>query len=127
VTVLAPPRGGLPYDFDQLRVFTWSLNHHRYETGFRLHGVQGYLPVRLSQETINGQTYPVFSFQIASGPEVSIDPTTGVAKPVAPRTVAFRLEGNLVKRTGQDQNPIVLAHDPVEAAKLKAAKNKKKH
>jgi hypothetical protein len=126
VTVLSPPHGGLPYDFDQVRVFTWSLNHHRYETAYRLHGIQGYLPVKISQETVNGQTEPVFTFEIASGPDVSVDPETGVTRPVSPRTLSFRLEGNIVKRTGADQGPIVLTRDPGEAAKVKATAKKKK-
>ena len=129
VTVLSPPHGGLPYDFDQLRVFTWSLNHHRYETGYRLHGIQGYLPVKLSQETVNGQTFPVFSFTIANGPDVRVDPDTGVTRPASPRTVSFRLEGNLVRRTGADQGPIVLNHElgaEPGAGKTKSAAKKKK-
>lgn len=128
VTVLAPPRSGLPYDFDQLRVFTWSLNHHRYETGYRLHGIQGYLPVKLSQETVNGQTFPVFSFTIANGPDVRVDPDTGVTRPASPRTVSFRLEGNLVRRSGADQGPIVLNHElggQPAVGKAKPAKKKK--
>jgi len=126
VTVLAPPRNGLPYDFDQIRVFTWSLNHHRYETGYRLHGIQGYLPVKIGQETEKGITYPTFSFQIASGPNVAIDPDNGITRPVNPRTLVFRLEGNLVRRTGADQAPIVLTHDPEDAERAKAAAKKKK-
>jgi len=126
VTVLSPPRNGLPYDFDQIRVFTWSLNHHRYETGYRLHGIQGYLPVKIGQETDKGVTYPTFSFQIATGPNVAIDPDNGITRPVNPRTLSFRLEGNLVRRTGADQAPIVLTHDPEEAEKAKAAAKKKK-
>jgi hypothetical protein len=126
VTVLSPPRGGLPYDFDQVRVFTWSLNHHRYETAFRLRGIQGYLPVTIAQENVNGQSYPNFSFQIATSPNVSIDPDTGVTHPVISRTIAFRLEGNLVRRTGSDQSPIVAMHDPTDPAKAKAAAKKKK-
>jgi hypothetical protein len=125
VTVLSPPRGGLPYDFDQVRVFTWSLNHHRYETAFRLRGIQGYLPVRISQENINGQSEPVFSFEVATSPNLSVEPETGVTHPVAPRTLSFRLEGNLIRRTGADQAPIVAMHDPAEAAKAKAAAKKK--
>ncbi len=124
LTVLAPIRGGLPYDFDQIRVFTWSLNHHRYETAYRLHGVQGYLPIRMGQETVGGQSEPTFSFEIANGPDVSIDPENGVTRPVAPRTLSFRLEGNLIRRTGSDQGPIILSHDTSEAGKAKTAKEK---
>jgi hypothetical protein len=126
VTVLSPQKNGLPYDFDQIRVFTWSLNHHRYETGYRLHGFQGYLPVKIGQETDKGVTYPTFSFQIATSPDVSIDPDNGITRPVHPRTLAFRLEGNLVRRTGPDQSPIILTHDPADSEKAKAAAKKKK-
>ena len=35
-------------------------------------------------------------------------------------------EGNLVKRTGSDQSPIVAMHDPAEAAKAKTVAKKKK-
>jgi hypothetical protein len=125
VTVLSPPRSGLPFDFDQIRVFTWSLNHHRYETAFRLHGVEGYLPVKISQETVNGEQQPVFSFAIASGPNVTVDPDTGVTHPVNPRTISYRLEGNMVKRTGADQAPIVLLHSSQEPGAPKPAKKKK--
>ena len=34
VTVLSPFKAGLPYDFDQVRVFIWNVKKHRYETGF---------------------------------------------------------------------------------------------
>src|SRR5262249_10083862 len=120
VTVLSAPKNGLPYDFDQVRVFTWSLNHHRYETAYRLRGLQGYLPGKISQENVSGQPMPAFSFAVADGPDVRVDPDTGITRPVSTRTLSFRLEGNLVRRTGPDAAPIILAHDPQEAKKAKA-------
>ncbi len=126
LTLLAPPQSGLPYDFDQFRVFTWSLNHHRYETAYRLHGFHGYLPVRISEENVAGQVEPVFSFQIAADSGVKTDPDTGQVHPLHPRTVAFRLEGNITRRTGSDTGPIELSHDSGEPAGVKSAKEKSK-
>src|SRR5271168_2561578 len=47
VTVLSPYKAGLTYDFDQVRVFTWNVKKHRYETGFREKNIEGYLPVTI--------------------------------------------------------------------------------
>lgn len=38
---------GVDYDFDNLRIFTWSARRHRYETSFIERNLRGYLPVRL--------------------------------------------------------------------------------
>jgi SH3-like domain-containing protein len=59
--VLTEPRDGLPYDFDQVRVFTWNARKHRYETAYREHGLDGTLPVTVTQENFDKEgTLPVF-------------------------------------------------------------------
>lgn len=40
--------GGQPYEFDRIRVFIWSLRHHRYETAYMERDVKGYYPVTVS-------------------------------------------------------------------------------
>ncbi len=117
LVLLAAPRSGLPYDFDQIRVFTWSLNHHRYETAYRLRDFEGFFPVTMSHESVNGVSYPAFSFHIAGASGSAIDPATGIAHSLAQRTVSFRLEGNIIRRTGADQAPIEAHTRSAEAKK----------
>jgi hypothetical protein len=125
VTVMSPPKAGLPFDFDQVRVFTWSLKHHRYETAFRLHPIQGYLPVRTGFDPVPGGSVPVFSFQIASGPNLAIDPSTGVSRPASPRTIRYMMIDTQLKRTGADQGPIPITHT-AEAKPNQGKSSKKK-
>jgi hypothetical protein len=59
------PRDGLPYDYDQIRVFTWNIKRHRYETAYREHGLSGVLPVTVTGEDFGKEgTLPVFILRV---------------------------------------------------------------
>jgi hypothetical protein len=63
--ILTEPRDGLPYDYDQLRVFTWNVKRHRYETAYREHGLKGVLPVKVVREDFDKEgTLPVFVLRV---------------------------------------------------------------
>ncbi len=63
--VFTSPHDGQPYDFDQVRVFTWNVRKHRYETAYREHGLNGVLPVAVTQENFDKEgTLPVFILHI---------------------------------------------------------------
>jgi len=69
LTVLTEPKDGLPFDFNQFRVFTWNVRRHRYETAYR-ERIEGMLPVTVSQEDFGKEgLLPVFVVRVldASG------------------------------------------------------------
>jgi len=94
-------KDGLPYDFDQVHVFTWDTRSHRYELAFRDRGIEGYLPLTLGTGVFHGETEPTFSFREATDTQgMGIDPVTGIAHAAHTVTVTYRLEGALVYRVG---------------------------
>jgi hypothetical protein len=126
---------GQPYDFDQVRVFTWNTRRHRYETAFRQRNLQGYLPVTVGGQVFDKQTEPVFSFKVATGDDVAIDPQTGTAHPAQLEVQNYRMEGVLVKKVepasaAATPKPAATATPSANGAKGKhhktAAKHKKK-
>lgn len=63
--VLTDPHDGSPYDFDQVRVFTWNVRKHRYETAYREHGLSGVLPVTITKDNFDKEgTLPVFILRV---------------------------------------------------------------
>ena len=130
LTVMSPYKAGLPYDFDQVRVFIWNAKKHRYETGFRQKNIEGFLPVGLRMASDpNGKTAamtelaPTFTIHVlpADVPPIVPDKVTGAI--VAPRTIAktYRLEGNLVRRL------LPPGVEPPEEAHPYPVEEKKKH
>ena len=107
VTVLSPFKAGLPYDFDQVRVYTWNTKKHRYETAFRERNIAGYLPLQIGLKKdpytkapnapvpLPGFTYRVLA---ADAPLPTPDAVTGQIKPGRTIAKTYRLEGNICRR-----------------------------
>jgi len=63
--LLTDPHDGMPYDYNQIRVFTWNTRKHRYETAYREHKLDGVLPVTVTQENFEKEgTLPVFIVRV---------------------------------------------------------------
>jgi SH3-like domain-containing protein len=134
VTVLSPYKAGLPYDFDQIRVFTWSTSKHRYETGFREKSIEGYLPVVIGKmKDPYGKTpaaqaeLPSFTYKLlpADAPAVTPDPDTGAMIPSQTITRTYRMEGNFMHRISQPGAQLEAEAHPVFEEK-KGKKGKKR-
>jgi hypothetical protein len=140
VTVTSPYKAGLNYDFDQVRVFTWNVKKHRYETAFRERNIEGYLPVKIStavdpygKSPMASTPAPTFSYRVLAGDAAPVvpDPVTGAIVPGKTVTKTYRLEGNLVRRIIQPgvPSPDETHPEPVkkkEATKAGRAKKKKR-
>ncbi len=120
LTLMAPYQSGLPYDFNEVRVFTWSLIHHRYETAFQLHPIDGFLPAHTGFENTSNGRVPIFSFLLGDGQDVRTDPATGITRPVNPRTLHFEMLDTVVKRIGPDMAPIPFLHEGEKKPRVEA-------
>jgi SH3-like domain-containing protein len=61
---LTEPKDGLPFDFNQIRVFTWNGKRHRYETAYR-ERLKGSLPITMAQENFEKEgTLPTFVIRV---------------------------------------------------------------
>jgi hypothetical protein len=135
VTVLGPYKAGLPFDFDQVRVFTWNLKKHRYETAFREKNIEGYLPVTIKDSTdpyghaANSATaLPAFTYRVlaADAPAPVPDPVTGVVTPGRLIAKTYRLEGNITRRiVAPGTAPDAEAHPAPEEDKKDGKKHKR--
>jgi SH3-like domain-containing protein len=133
LTVMGPYTAGLPYDFDQVRVFTWNMKMHRYETAFRDKNIEGYLPVSVRTATdpygksaVAQTPEPTFTYKLLAadaGPVVP-NPMTGMVTPGRTIAKTYRLEGNLVRRVAAPgSKDEAEAHPAVEEKKKEKGKN----
>jgi SH3-like domain-containing protein len=87
--LLTEARDGLPYDYDQVRVFTWNSRKHRYETAYREHGLAGVLPVTVTNEAFDKEgTLPVFVLRVTDDAGKVAERKYKLNKPIVRRVLA---------------------------------------
>ena len=65
LVLLTEPKDGMPWDFNQARVFTWNLKRHRYETAYRERNLFGVFPVTTGTQDFGKEgTEPVFTLSV---------------------------------------------------------------
>ncbi len=101
LVLLNENKDGIAYDFNQVRVFTWNLKRHRYETGYREHFIIGYFPVKVSTEDFGKEgVMPVFTIR-----KQNADGSIGERK--------YRVIGNIVRPVlAPGEQPQPAAHAP---------------
>lgn len=135
VTGVASWKSGLPYDFDEVRVFIWNVKKHRYETSLRERNFEGYLPLTLGMKkdpSLKGPdaaiSYPSFTYKVlaAGAPTPTPNPTTGLIVPAKTIAKTYLLEGNLCRRLlAPGEAPPAEAHPVAEAKKVKKGRRRR--
>jgi hypothetical protein len=110
LVLLNENKDGIPYDFNQVRVFTWNLKRHRYETGYREHFIIGYFPAKVSTEDFGKEgTMPVFTIR-----KQNADGSISDRK--------YRVIGNIVRPVlAPGEQPQQAAHSPDQPKKKPGA------
>lgn len=89
VCLLTEPRDGLPYDYNQVRVFTRNVRKKRYETAYRERGLNGVLPVIVTQESFEKEgTLPVFILRVRDDTGSIVERKYKLNTPIVRRVLA---------------------------------------
>ena len=86
LVLLSEPKDGMPFDFNQIRVFSWNLRKHRYETAYRDRNIFGVLPATVGHEEFEKLgVEPTFTIRVHDEDGKTVDQK-------------YRLEGVIAKR-----------------------------
>lgn len=106
LVLLTEPKDGMPFDYNQIRVFSWNNRKHRYETAYRQRNVFGMLPVSVGKETFeNLGEQPTFTLHVRDDSGSSAEHK-------------YRLDGVIVKRV------LAPGETPVRTARAASASKK---
>lgn len=65
LVLMTEPKDGMPFDYNQARVFTWNVRRHRYETAYRERKLNGVLPVTVGHENFGKEgELPTFTLRV---------------------------------------------------------------
>lgn len=109
LVLLSEPKDGLPFDFNQIRVFSWNLRKHRYETAYRDRNIFGVLPAKVGHEEFEKLgVEPTFTIRVHDEDGKTVEQK-------------YRLEGVIAKRVlAPGEMPAKAARATPERKKAKA-------
>lgn len=119
LVLYSEPKDGLPYDFDQARVFSWNLKKHRYETAYRERNFMGNFPVKVGTDNFDKEgVLPTFTLRVQGDNGQLIDRT-------------YKMNGPIVRRVtapgDQAAAPKALQPEKKTAAKKNAGRAARRH
>jgi uncharacterized protein YgiM (DUF1202 family) len=86
LVLLNEPKDGLPWDFNQIRIFTWGRVRHRYETAYRERNLEGYFPVKTGHQMFGKEgDLPTFTIHKETDDGQMVD-------------ILYKLNGPIVRR-----------------------------
>ena len=88
LVLLSEPRDGLPYDFDQMRVFTRNTRKQRYETAYRERNFVGFFPVKVATENFDKEgVLPTFTLRLQTETGQIVDRKYKLNTPIVRRVI----------------------------------------
>ena len=121
LVLLNEPKDGLPWDFNQIRIFTWGRVRHRYETAYRERNLEGYFPVKTGHAVFGKEgDLPTFTIRKKADDDQMVD-------------ITYKLNGPIVRRvlTPEEEAAEKSRHAAVQTAhhtqKQAPAHSKRKH
>jgi len=89
LVAMTEPRDGLPYDYNQIRVFTWNLRRHRYETAYRDRKLAGVFPITVGQQNFEKEgVLPTFTLRLKDDSGQVTQSTYKLNGPIVKRVLA---------------------------------------
>jgi Bacterial SH3 domain len=93
LVLLNEPKDGLPWDFNQIRVFTRNRPKHRYETAYREHNLEGYFPVKTGHQDFGKEgDLPTFTLTKKDADGQMMDITYKLNGPIVRRVLTPQQE-----------------------------------
>ena len=123
LVLLNEPKDGLPWDYNQIRIFTWGRIRHRYETAYRERNFEGYFPVRNGHQVFGKEgDLPTFTIRKQTDDGQMVDLTYKLNGPIVRRVLTPEEEA-----AEKAKHQVAHTTQPAKGQKQAPAHGKHKH
>ncbi len=129
LVLLNEPKDGIPWDYNQIRVFTRNRARHRYETAYRERNLEGYFPVQVGHQMFDKEgDLPTFTIHEKNDAGQIVAVTYKMNGPIVRRVLTPEEEAAEKARHEADLAARQKAREQQRASKTqKSTSHKKKH